>query len=414
MAVRHKIKKHIIGAYCHVGDHFVPCERNEYRPYLFKHRVLFGYSIILILLKALVVLGPVALPSSSLYSSAITPQNVVDLTNQARKNLELPRLASNKKLMAAASAKAADMVANQYFAHTSPDGRKPWDWIKGSGYTYLYAGENLAVHFHEAEDVQAGWMASPSHRANIVNNRYTEIGVGVATGTFEGVKSTFVVQMFGRPTTTLATTAPTDTTGLTQPSIEQPSGGEVAGSSAASGITVKPVDPDALSIDADTILSRPTKNGYYVSVAVKNAVSAAVVLSDVRTPLQVSSEGDRWHGEIAVDASQISEAGEPLLLVATDNKGEVQTKSLVLAAPSTSTQKLFTFNEGVEKFTTFFGFLSIGNLDDSVRRFYIGFVVFLAAAMLINLFVLKLRIRHPSVATHAMLVMVLAVFLALV
>ena len=150
--------------YCEVSDHFIPHERNNYHPHVLKHRVLLGYSAFLILLKVLVLVLPIALPSSSLYSSAITAQNIADLTNQTRVNLGIEKLTASAKLAKAATEKAQDMLAKQYFAHTSPEGRTPWDWLKKVGYDYLYSGENLAVHYTTAEDVQGGWLASPSHR----------------------------------------------------------------------------------------------------------------------------------------------------------------------------------------------------------------------------------------------------------
>jgi hypothetical protein len=102
-------------------------------------------------------------------------------------------------LDAAAQAKADDMAAKGYFSHTGPDGKEPWAWIKEAGYSYQYAGENLAVRFTDSADVVNAWMASPTHRANIVKPAYTEIGVGIAQGEFQGQPATYVVQYFGAP-----------------------------------------------------------------------------------------------------------------------------------------------------------------------------------------------------------------------
>src|SRR3989338_8735260 len=199
VSFKRRLKKHLRVAGHHAKDHFIPHRGNNHHPHILRHRVLLGYSVILILLKVISIIGPIALPSSSLYSSAITAENIIDLTNQTRKNLNLPELKESSYLAKAAAAKATDMLKNQYFAHTSPAGVTPWDWIKKFGYKYRYSGENLAVHFQEAEDVEAGWLASASHRANIVNSNYTDIGVGVVNGFFEGAPTTFVVQMFGAP-----------------------------------------------------------------------------------------------------------------------------------------------------------------------------------------------------------------------
>ena len=95
--------------------------------------------------------------------------------------------------------KANDMAANGYFAHVGPGGKTPWQWISASGYQYQYAGENLAVRFIDSKDVVGAWMESPTHRANIVKPVYTQIGVGVAEGMYEGQPATYVVQYFGTP-----------------------------------------------------------------------------------------------------------------------------------------------------------------------------------------------------------------------
>ncbi|MCE9586120.1 CAP domain-containing protein [Candidatus Uhrbacteria bacterium] len=180
-------------------DCFIPHEGNNHHPHALRHHVLAGYSVGLILLKVLAVVLPIALPFSSLFSSAVTPQNIISLTNQARKEHGLSTLRLNSLLSNAASARARDMLEYQYFAHTSPQGLKAWDFIRRAGYQYLYSGENLAVHYSTAEDVEGGWMLSATHRANVLNPKYEDIGVGVAYGAFEGTSTIFVVQMFGTP-----------------------------------------------------------------------------------------------------------------------------------------------------------------------------------------------------------------------
>jgi hypothetical protein len=91
------------------------------------------------------------------------------------------------------------MAQNGYFAHTSPEGKSPWYWFKQGGYVFNYAGENLAVDFSDSADVERAWMNSPTHRSNILNNKFTEIGVATAVGTLNGRQTTFVVQEFGTP-----------------------------------------------------------------------------------------------------------------------------------------------------------------------------------------------------------------------
>lgn len=134
-----------------------------------------------------------------LFASVLSPKNIVTLTNESRKSYDLSPLQVSEKLTLAAQKKAEDMFQNQYFSHFGLDQKSPWEWIKETGYSYLYAGENLAIHFVTSEEVLDGWMTSREHRENILNQRYTEIGIAVKRGKFWGYDSALVVQMFGRP-----------------------------------------------------------------------------------------------------------------------------------------------------------------------------------------------------------------------
>lgn len=131
--------------------------------------------------------------------STILPAVVVTETNEARKNEDLPPLVRSDILDQAAQLKAEDMAAHGYFAHKSPEGITPWHWFREAGYHYAYAGENLAVHFTDSTTVVDAWLKSPTHRANVMNADYTEIGIGTAKGSYEGFNTVFVVQLFGTP-----------------------------------------------------------------------------------------------------------------------------------------------------------------------------------------------------------------------
>lgn len=135
------------------------------------------------------------------YASDITVDQTLVLTNQERAKSGLAPLSLNAKLSSAASAKASDMFQNQYWAHVSPSGKEPWSFITASGYSYRLAGENLARDFNHTTDMVIAWMNSPTHRANIMNGRYTEIGLAVVNGQLQGIDTTLVVQMFGAPNT---------------------------------------------------------------------------------------------------------------------------------------------------------------------------------------------------------------------
>jgi len=130
-----------------------------------------------------------------LKSKIITETNL-----QRQENGNLPALKENTLLDSVASAKANDMFINQYFEHVSPTGVDPGKLVQSSGYDYIVAGENLILgNFSSEKEVVQDWMNSPGHRANILNNRYTEIGVAIVEGTYKGETVWIGVQEFGLP-----------------------------------------------------------------------------------------------------------------------------------------------------------------------------------------------------------------------
>lgn len=139
-------------------------------------------------------------------ASEITADMVIKLTNKAREKAGVAILVRNERLEKAAEKKAEDMLENDYFAHVSPAGKSPWDWIQDSGYDYRYAGENLAINFTDTEKQQEAWMDSPSHRKNILNSDYEEIGVAVVRGVIDGRETNLTVQEFGTKMPKVATT----------------------------------------------------------------------------------------------------------------------------------------------------------------------------------------------------------------
>lgn len=130
-------------------------------------------------------------------ASEITSENIIKLVNQSRENNNLSPLVKNEKLKEIAQSKVNDMIEKNYFAHTSPSGIVPWYWYQKEGYDYKYAGENLAINFLTSEEEHQAWMNSVTHRKNILNPEFQEIGVAVAAGDINGQTSMIAVQEFG-------------------------------------------------------------------------------------------------------------------------------------------------------------------------------------------------------------------------
>ncbi len=131
----------------------------------------------------------------------LTSAKIIAQTNiQRYDNGNLPPLLENAKLDAAATAKAKDLFKNQYFEHISPSGVDPGTLVKSFGYEYILSGENLILgNFADEKEVVQDWMNSPGHRANILNNRFVDIGVAVLKGTYKGQTVWIGVQEFGLP-----------------------------------------------------------------------------------------------------------------------------------------------------------------------------------------------------------------------
>ena len=177
--------------------HFFPHRDNNHRPHAMAHRHLAFAGITLIALKTLAFGALIIWPKEHAASQAITAPAIIALTNEIRSAVRISPLKEDARLTIAAPQKANDMLLRGYFSHTSPDGQQPWSFIDRANYPYTVAGENLAVHFQEAEELEKHWMMSPSHRENILDKRYTDIGIGIAQGQFEEKRSIVVVQLFG-------------------------------------------------------------------------------------------------------------------------------------------------------------------------------------------------------------------------
>lgn len=184
---------------------FHPQRSNNHRARILHPHSLFqlsGVAIFFALSLHLIQLTQTPMGLVLGYATSISAGEVIKLTNEERAKNGLAPLAINAALSQAALAKAQHMFTEQYWAHVSPSGREPWDFIRNSGYAYTVAGENLARDFMQSNDMVSAWMASPTHRANIVGTEYEETGVAVINGELKGTETTLVIQLFGKPKTT--------------------------------------------------------------------------------------------------------------------------------------------------------------------------------------------------------------------
>jgi uncharacterized protein YkwD len=158
-----------------------------------------------LLIGAGVLLGVLALFTATLFVrnpdmlASVARSVIIKKTNDNRAVVSEKALVVSPLLERSAQMKAEDMAKRSYFAHVSPEGKTPWYWFDAGGYRFTHAGENLAVRFSDSEAIVRAWMQSEGHRTNMLNGDFTEIGIGIAKGTYKGKDAVYVVQFFGTP-----------------------------------------------------------------------------------------------------------------------------------------------------------------------------------------------------------------------
>lgn len=176
---------------------FFPTKANQYRPFIIRR-----YALLAIIVSVIgAQLGYNLTTTGSVLGTTvkITPEELLNDTNQQRADSHLAPLRSSPRLAQAAFLKAQDMFAKQYWAHESPTGTTPWQWLSDANYNYTYAGENLAKNFKTADAATVAWMASADHRSNILGSHYSEVGFAVVDGVLGNKPSTLIVAFYADP-----------------------------------------------------------------------------------------------------------------------------------------------------------------------------------------------------------------------
>lgn len=176
---------------------FIPRRSNNYRSKLLHNHIILFFIATLFIGSFLFVQVKRNYPQILGISTDITNEQLLLLVNEKRKESGLPPLKLDPSLSFAAEKKAEDMFVNNYWAHVSPNGTTPWVFIKNAGYSYIYAGENLAKGFTSAQGVVDAWMASQRHRENALSQNYQDVGFAVKIGKLAGEDTVLIVQEFG-------------------------------------------------------------------------------------------------------------------------------------------------------------------------------------------------------------------------
>lgn len=179
------------------------------------------------------------------YATNTSVSGLLQETNSRRAANGKKTLTLNSQLNAAAQAKAQDMANRNYWSHTTPDGQSPWVFVSQAGYQYQKAGENLAYGFATSADTVSGWMNSPSHKDNMLDAAFSDVGFGIvnAADYQNSGPQTIVVALYGQPKTLAASNTQPSTTKTpaasgrraqtAQPSVPAPSPGSITPQSAA-------------------------------------------------------------------------------------------------------------------------------------------------------------------------------------
>ncbi len=175
---------------------FFPQERNNQKAQTLHLPSLMFLVFLTVIFQTLLNFVSYIQPGVLGYASNISIEKLIQLTNEQRTQSGLGDLVLNEKLSQAALQKASAMFTFDCWSHNCND-QTPWYFFKQVDYKYTYAGENLARDFADSDAVVDAWMESPTHRDNVLNSKYEEIGFAVVDGLLNGQETTLVVQLFG-------------------------------------------------------------------------------------------------------------------------------------------------------------------------------------------------------------------------
>jgi len=188
---------------------FIPHEKNNHRAKIIHNSSLATILSLFLILNFAWYSISLVRPDILGVSYSISENELLVLVNNERAARGLAPFTLNPQLSDAARRKAADMIEKNYWAHFAPDGlTSPWGFIRAAGYNYIHAGENLARGFTDSDSTVRAWMASETHRENILAGKYNDVGFAIVPGTLTGEETVLIVEMFGATTSQTLASAP--------------------------------------------------------------------------------------------------------------------------------------------------------------------------------------------------------------
>lgn len=195
------------------------------------------------------------------YSANMSDSALLLATNAQRANVNLADLTLNGKLDRAAQAKVKDMTKRNYWSHNTPSGRTPWTFVIAQNYNFQKLGENLAAGFSDSSAVVNAWLASPTHRQNLLDPAYTSVGFGYANKdnytAAGGGPMTVVVAFYGQAPDERRASTPAPTSDHPPATTETPTSGSALAdrtTRAELAFAKSPLAPIATSVAAIGLL----------------------------------------------------------------------------------------------------------------------------------------------------------------
>lgn len=368
-----------------IKEYFVPYDDNDHKPKILRTKSLAVIVVGLVLIKVAVTGYLFFIYPNQARMTELIVNQTLELINKDRCSNNLSILTINPALNSAALTKAQDMLDYDYFAHKSLNGKMPWDWIDRGEYAYLFVGENLAMNFSSAQAAHSALMQSETHKKNILNDKYADIGLAVLSGELDGKNTNVLVQVFGYR----ADDRPVDASSVALASVETMA--------------------DKKAIDAEKALEGN-------QLTIDSNASPTAVLPDNPTmpdePIGTETDGE------SEDVNLEEQPAEQIALIKLIEKQEIkiipiEKKEIAVAAVSkdiyVSPNKLIENN----KITQVMSFAVqedqkitlAAKLVRTSHYIFIAVLSIIAIALLINIFV-RISIQHKSVIAQSLLVII--------
>ncbi len=394
--IKKQKRSHTFGGYTKkiFKDFFIPHQNNNHKPKILRTKSLAIIIALLLMLKIIAISYIFLMQSEIARMAELAPSQILNLINKERDKNNLKPLTSNPFLEKAALAKAQDMINKNYFAHQSPDGKMPWDFINRSEYAYLYAGENLAMNFTQAQSVHQALMKSPPHKKNILNEHYENIGIAILSGTIDGENTNILVEMFASPIKTKLVTT----------QLSPKSKAQEVQTSTSTNIT------NMISQNTEKILALEKEpdeqdNNKRNIIKTKNTTPVPHIqkAGTTKTKLEKSSSTKFWSSSTPKIAKK-----NKILTKAEMHGKTIKTypliKQKIKITPLNNELKLIKTPKNTQE-------LWVTRFNQAVKIIFFMFLIILLVALILNIFI-EFSIQHHSVIIQAIMAIMLVIGLA--